>query len=42
MSEPIKAPALDDSILVTIKKMLGLDLDYEAFNTDIVVLLNSA
>lgn len=43
MSEPVrKAPALDDSILVTIKKMLGLDLDYEAFDTDVVVFLNSA
>ena len=43
MSEPgTRAPSLDDSILVTIKKMLGLDLEYQAFDTDVVVLLNSA
>lgn len=32
----------DDSIVVTIKKMLGVDLDYDVFNTDIIVLINSA
>lgn len=33
---------MDDSILVTIKKMLGLDADYTAFDTDIIVFINSA
>lgn len=42
MSDEKKAPALNDSILSTIKKMLGLDLAYDAFDTDIIVLLNSA
>ena len=32
----------DDSIVITIKKMLGVDLDYDVFNTDIIVLINSA
>ena len=32
----------DGSILATIKKMLGLDLSYDAFDTDIIVFLNSA
>lgn len=31
-----------DSILVTIKKMLGIDEDYDAFDTDIIVNINSA
>jgi hypothetical protein len=30
------------SILSTIKKMLGLDIDYTDFDTDIIVLINSA
>lgn len=42
VNEPIEAPSYDDSILRTIKKMLGLDIDYEAFDTDIIVLINSA
>lgn len=33
---------MDDSILATIKKMLGLDDSYDAFNTDIIVFINSA
>ena len=33
---------MEESILITIKKMLGLESDYDAFNTDIVVYLNSA
>ena len=33
---------MDDSILNTIKKMLGLDADYTPFDTDITVLINSA
>lgn len=32
---------MDDSILVTIKQMLGLDINYEPFDTDIIVLINS-
>lgn len=33
---------MDNSILNTIKKMLGLDANYTAFDTDIIVLINSA
>lgn len=33
---------MDDSVLNTIKKMLGLASDYNAFDTDIVVFINSA
>lgn len=33
---------MDESILSTIKKMLGLAADYEAFDQDIIVLINSA
>lgn len=33
---------MDESILNTIKKMLGLDVEYDAFNADIIVLINSA
>lgn len=32
---------MDDSILNTIKKMLGLSADYTPFDTDIIVLINS-
>ena len=31
-----------DSILNTIKKMLGMEADYKAFDTDIVVCINGA
>lgn len=31
-----------DSILNTIKKMLGIDSNYDAFDTDIIVHINSA
>ena len=31
-----------DSILFTIKKMLGLDPEYDVYDTDIIVLINSA
>ena len=34
--------SLNDSILITIKKMLGLDDQYTPFDTDIIVLINSA
>ena len=33
---------MDDGILMTIKKMLGLAEDYTAFDTDIIVFINSA
>ena len=33
---------MDKSILVTIKKLLGLEADYDAFDPDIVALINSA
>lgn len=42
MSETQNAPALDDSILFTIKKMLGLGVDYTAYDTDVIVFINSA
>jgi len=31
-----------NSILLSIKKMLGYDKDYEAFDTDIIIFINSA
>lgn len=33
---------MEESILVTIKKMLGLDVEYTPFDTDVIVLINSA
>lgn len=33
---------MNESILATIKKMLGLDADYTAFDMDIIVLINGA
>ena len=36
------ADQLENSILRTIKKMLGLDLDYEAFDVDIITHINTA
>ena len=36
------ADELECSILVTIKKMLGLDVDYTAFNVDVITGINSA
>lgn len=42
MSETTTAPALDGSILQTIKKMIGLEVDYTAYDTDIIVFINSA
>lgn len=33
---------MNESILVTIKKMLGLDADYSAFDTDVIVAINAA
>lgn len=33
---------MNDSILLTIKKMLGLDEDYDAFDTDVIIFINSA
>lgn len=34
--------SLDDSILISVKKMLGFDADYNAFDADIVMAINSA
>lgn len=33
---------LEDSILATIKKQLGLDREYEAYDQDILLLINAA
>ncbi len=33
---------MDDSILLSVKKMLGLEADYTVFDTDIVIFINSA
>lgn len=33
---------MEESILMTIKKMLGLEAGYSSFDTDIIVLINSA
>lgn len=33
---------MDDSILATIKKMLGIDAAYQPFDTDIILFINSA
>lgn len=33
---------MEESILMTIKKMLGLEADYSPFDTDIIVMINSA
>ena len=33
---------MDDSILATIKKMLGLENDYTPFDTDVIVNINAA
>ena len=33
---------MNDGVLITIKKMLGLASDYDAFDVDIVVFINSA
>lgn len=34
--------SMEDSILATIKKMLGLDPNYDAFDTDVIVFINTA
>lgn len=33
---------MEESILVTIKKLLGITADYTAFDTDVIILINSA
>lgn len=33
---------MDESILNSIKKLLGLDADYDAFDADLIVFINSA
>lgn len=32
---------MEESILITIKKMLGLDKDYDAFDTDVIININT-
>lgn len=32
---------MDDSILLTIKKLLGIPPDYDAFDTDVIIAINS-
>ena len=41
MSEPVNTTAPTDSILTSIKKLLGLDEDYTVFDTDVVFHINS-
>ena len=33
---------MEESILMTIKKLLGLDESYEAFDTDVIIAINTA
>lgn len=33
---------MEDSILITIKKLLGISADYTAFDVDVIVAINSA
>lgn len=33
---------MEESILLCIKKMLGLEVDYNAFDTDVIVFINGA
>lgn len=33
---------MDESILVSIKKLLGLDIEYDAFDQDVIININSA
>lgn len=33
---------MDESILNSVKKLLGLDADYDAFDADLIVFINSA
>lgn len=40
--EIVEAPKVEESILGTIKKMLGITYDYEQFDVDIIVHINSA
>lgn len=32
----------DDSVLLTIKKLIGMDVDYNAFETDLIVAINGS
>ena len=41
MPLPDPEPIPPDSILNTIKKILGLEIDYDAFDTDVIVSINS-
>ena len=40
--EPTPTPSSDDSILTSIKKLLGISDDYTHFDTDIIMHINSA
>ena len=40
--EIVEAPKIEESILETIKKMLGITYDYEQFDVDIIIHINSA
>ena len=40
--EIVEAPKVEESILGTIKKMLGITYDYEQFDVDIIIHINSA
>lgn len=33
---------MNESILITVKKMMGIDEDYDAFDVDIIALINAA
>lgn len=38
---PDSEVSVNDSILLSIKKLLGIDKDYEQFDTDIIIFINS-
>ena len=40
--EPTPPEPIQDSILNTIKQMLGLEADYTAYDTDVLIFINSA
>ena len=40
--EIVESPKVEESILGTIKKMLGITYDYEQFDVDIIIHINSA
>lgn len=42
MSTPSSDSILEDSILLSIKKLLGLDSEYKAFDQDVLIYVNTA